>query len=562
MAYISNTTTSNTLFPRLTSATQAIQGEQKSVVSSRHDGPLERTTSAPIADPGTPASPPSTYTNPAQGAKGSLGVISSKIIANNFANPATKNPVTHFESMGAVNSLVARYQETTDGHGYRANAGQLFDLSVKTKDGDTITLSISADFFLKEEGGAMSLARETSFSFVVAGELSDEEREAVDALVSHLGDVAQVYQQDGWADVDFLGAFDSDVLAGLDLSVAGDNGQALTIAYSLDSDTGMHALAVSQNDYEYELNAETEFDQEALALHENALYQQYQQVLIDTTRSYKAGEFSGGVKSAEAAEFFLDGLEAILSPLNADKDVVGINDSSNVNIYESSDFSTGEIDSKTKKETVTPVSADWKNSPRKDSTEEKFLSGLPDFSASFNTPRFTPNASNSREISQMTMNLEQVTDTSISPSSGVKTVEQSYTYESRVSQHFGIGGDSVEHANLADVDQPGGQTYLYEVVNQSASLTRTLDIDPDDQAVAYSEDKQSEHFVTTKEVVQGEIQATKKEDLTNPQENYSFALQVLDSPAKAELHAVQINGYKNIQMLENAIQSHHIDLYL
>src|SRR5690606_37356856 len=112
------------------------------------------------------------------------------------------------------------------------------------------------------------------------------------------------------------------------------------------------------------------------------------------------------------------------------------------------------------------------------------------------------------------------------PASGVKTVEQRYSYESQVKQHFGIGGDSVEHANLADVNQPGGQTYLYETIDKSATLTRTLAIDSDGAVFGYQEDKNNEHIVTTKEVVNGVVEDIRKEDPADLRENYSFALQV------------------------------------
>src|SRR5690606_17900659 len=99
------------------------------------------------------------------------------------------------------------------------------------------------------------------------------------------------------------------------------------------------------------------------------------------------------------------------------------------------------------------------------------------------------------------------------------------SYESMVSQHFGIGRDSVEHANLADATEPGGQTYLYEVVKKAATLTRTLDMDASGNALAYLEEKDSEELRHTKTVENGNVTDIKEEDLTDPRENYSYALQ-------------------------------------
>src|SRR5690606_10607529 len=154
--------------------------------------------------------------------------------------------------------------------------------------------------------------------------------------------------------------------------------------------------------------------------------------------------------------------------------------------------------------------------PRKSTTEQAFLSGLPDFFASFNTPLFTPNASNRGEVSQMSLSMEQVTEASVKPGSGVKSVEQRYSYESRVSQHLEIGSHSAEHANLSDASKPGGQTYLYEVVEQAQSLTRTLDMDIHGKALAYLEEQDSEHEKRSKTVVNGFIADNTKEDLTDP----------------------------------------------
>src|SRR5690606_28207573 len=103
----------------------------------------------------------------------------------------------------------------------------------------------------------------------------------------------------GWTDVEFLDVFDNGELVEMDLNVSGENGEALTITYIFDADAEAHALEVNQNDYEYELNAENYLAQNGLSLEKNHLYLQYHQILTDTVRSYKAGEFSGGVANSE-----------------------------------------------------------------------------------------------------------------------------------------------------------------------------------------------------------------------------------------------------------------------
>ncbi len=525
----------NTSFYRLASTNQAIQGQQTRAISSRHAERLTTTSSA-TRDSTSPSRSLLTYTDMGLTAKRGHTELSSKGSTASSENLQAESPAG-FESMNAVKALITRYQHAgeQDPTLSRSPDDKMFELSIKTREGDTITFSIGADVFYGQENGGISVDHEINFSFTIAGELSEEEGDAVDKLVARLADMAHLYRENGWADVEFLDAFDKSELAGLDLSVSGMEGKALSLTYTLDADAGTHTLAVNQNDYEYELNAENFLAQSGFVLQENDLYQQYRQVLIDTARSYKAGEFSGGVSNSKALEFFLDGLEAAFSPLEPEQDIGhgdGSVNAANANISDSA-------------------------------VEKAFLSGLPDFFASFNTPRFMPNASKPGEVSQMTLDMEQVTDISLNAGNNVTTLNQRYSFESRVSQHFGIGGDSVEHANLADENQPGGQTYLYEVINKSATLTRTLDVNSNGAVVAYREDNDSEHLVTTKKVVKGTVEDFSEEDLTDPEKNYSLALQAFPPTllASHELHALRMNEYRDMQILIEAIGTSRIDLY-
>lgn len=545
----------NNLVNRFAAAHQAAKSDPVHLLSNRHAKPLEQTTSK-SAPAGTDASNTAlTYANTSN-----RTVISSQRAAK---ESASVEPVSQFDRMHAVKALVERFKGATEAgvHLNRSKAGELFSLTVKTKDGDTVTLNIRADTFLSKKESGTSLAGESNFSFVVAGTLSDSEREAIDALVQRLGDIAGTYEKSGWTDVEFLDVLDGDLIAGVDLSIAGEEGKTLTIAYSLNSDEGSHTLAVNQNDYEYEINAETILASTKLALEDNDAYLQYQQILMDTTRSYKAGEFLGGVRGTDAAAFFLDGLEAILQPLAPDK--TGNTKAPKVDVDDTAS-TAGNVTINSDKDIhqSAPGLAEEKGPLRKSNSEKEFLSGMPDFFASFNTPRVTPNASNIGEVSQMSLRMEQTTEVSFKPGSGIKTVEQRHSYESMVSQHFGIGRDSVEHANLADATEPGGQTYLYEVVKKAATLTRTLDMDTSGNALAYLEEKDSEELRHTKIVENGNITDIKEEDLTDPRENYSYALQAVNAAVDVPLRAAQIRDYVDIQTLEEVIKSGDTNFYI
>lgn len=542
----------NILINRFAATQQAAKAEAVHVLSNRYAKPLEQTTSK--SESAGPNNTALTYTNPAH-----RTAISSQR-ADSTSSGAEPPPISEFERMDAAKALVDRYKTATEA-GNRLNlskTGEVFDLKIKTKDGDTVTLNISADLVLKNEDGEASLNNQSSFSFVVAGKLSDKERQAIDALVNRLGDIAGAYQKDGWADVEFLDVLDGDVIAGLDLGVAGEESNTLTIAYSLNSDSSTHTLTVNQNDYEYEINAEAALASADLSLENNDVFQLYQQILIDTARSYKAGEFSGGEKSMDAVNFFLDGLEAILTPLVPDN-----TDNTTTSKVEdtASDIADGKIGNDKSAGDFDRNSEQEKLPPRESAIEKDFLSGIPDFFASFSTPRFTPNASNRGEVSQMSLSMEQITEISVKPGSGIRTVKQHHSYQSVVSQHFGVGRDSVEHANLADVDQPGGQTYLYEVVKKSADLTRTLDMNIHDDALALQEEKTSEELKRSKTVVNGNVTDIKEEDLTDPHENYSYALQAINAKTEVPLRAAQIRDYVDMQTLEEVIKSRRIDFY-
>ncbi len=571
MTYISSTTPN-----RLTHSAGASQAVPNTAFSSRTTKAFEQTSSAQTAGGVEPLLDASTYTrSPQQGNRGHLQMSSLQKIGSS-ARPLTQAPINNFDSLGSLKALAAHYQTSSgysdaaaqtaqgmqldpsigerrfinDGNvnnAPRFKTGELFDLTLQTRDGDTISFTVSAE---RSSGKAGT----TDFAFSVIGNLSDAEREAVDALAGRLGDVAKEYQHRGWADLAFLHAFDSDVIAGFSLGVQGENGHDLTIDYSLDSGVDVHTLTVSQNNYEYEVSADL-IEQAGLILHENELYQQYRQTVIDTAQSYKAGEFLGGVSNNKAVQFFLDGLDAIIwPPANAVR---------SVNRTNAVDHNSRRLDIESRGDTKPPqaASTDSQKSAKGNSIESDFLSGLPDFSAAFSTPMHTPNASSVSETSQMSLRMDQVTDIHVNPANGEKTLEQRYRYESRVSQHFGIGGTSMAYANLADADEPGGQTYLYEVIKKSGMLARTMTVDRDNAIGAYSETKDSEHTETTKEVVNGIVEDTQVKDLTDPEDNYQFALQLHRSPE--ELHPADSRtfSYSDIQILEDMIRSKRIDLY-
>ncbi|HEY7772014.1 MAG TPA: hypothetical protein VIC26_02445 [Marinagarivorans sp.] len=458
---------------------------------------------------------------------------------------------SQYEQMAAVQALVEHYRTRgspageVSGSGNRgferAKPGELLQVTLQTREGDTITLSISAEYLAQEDASQGPPELATRFSFSVEGNLSDDEREAADALMARLGDVAKDYQKDDWAQVDFLNAFDSRVIAQIDLRVQGNNDNALTVDYQAMPD-GSHSLAVNQNGYQYSLSRDSIMATTGFAAKGNLLYQQYAQLITDATRSYQSGDFAGGVSSAKAVNFFLNGLAAIFNVThsnNVDSEKLGERGRASLNHGAVSD------------------SEHSRQSP----LAQGFLSDLPDFTASFNTPRFTPNASNRGEVSQMTLSLAQHTSYSFNSYSGIKSYVQQHSSTSRVSQHFAVDGGDVRFANLGDVDQPGGQTYQYSIVEQALALSRQLSVDRDGELLNYGESKQSEHTEKLKTVVNGNIESQTQRDLSLPKNNYAFELSVPKSPEALAVHKAQLQNYSTIKMLEASVKTQNIDFY-
>ena len=599
-------TISNTVAFQFASMAKANHVEAGRAISNRNAKPLEQTSSSQA---GSVAAAKTCFTYAHLGQQFSQSIaqkpltqgvnsLSSLSTAFTSSKAGAKPPANNYAQMGAFKDLVGHYQGASDRYAGalvdraaritqdpktgerhfvndgknhqtpRVKTGELFELSLTTKDGDRIEFSISADYLASLKSDEPDAGRlETAFAFGVEGTLSDKERAAVNDLVTRLSGIAKDYDQRGWANVDFLDAFNSDALASVDFTAQGDEGKSLAVSYSLDTVTGTHSLAVNQDDYEYAISAGTTLDETGFALQDNRLYQQLQQALIDTNQAYKPGEFLGGVSSSKAADFFLNGLEAIFTPVG-----VGVNahqkpltdklDNPADKAITASDNAGGHLGAS---QLPTQVKADapaTAAAPDLRPIETEFLSGLPDFTASFNTPRLTPNASNSGEVSQMSLTLAQATAVSVKSSDGVKTLDQRYRFEATVSQHFGIGGDSMEHANLADRDKPGGQTYQYEVLKQSVSLARSMTLDGNGRVASYQEDKHSEHTQTTKKVVNGVVESQDKKDLSDPKDTYSRLLQVTKSPSQLATNAIQVKGYQDMQILKEAIKSQHINLYL
>jgi len=170
-----------------------------------------------------------------------------------------------------------------------AQVGNLFSLTIKTKDGDEINITIDRSKGIDEALGRYS---EMSIGFDISGELDSEERQALAELANKLGAVAEAYRNDGWTNIGDMGIFDSDTLSSFSLSIAGTEGDSFEIAYAIDQTAGERTLSANQNGYQYDLQVAINGFMLDQNFANNAHYQQYQDLILTTARAYKGGEES------------------------------------------------------------------------------------------------------------------------------------------------------------------------------------------------------------------------------------------------------------------------------
>lgn len=149
------------------------------------------------------------------------------------------------------------------GGGFEQPASKPFELTIETQEGDRVTITFSIEH-TQEEGGmeyASANSQYNSFdsfqlSYQVEGELSDEEHSAMMEIFAGVGQLADEYfslpqanQNKTLLSNDLLTNFNSEQLAGVDLSMATGDEHQFSYRYSFDKEEEKQKLAVNMSSY-------------------------------------------------------------------------------------------------------------------------------------------------------------------------------------------------------------------------------------------------------------------------------------------------------------------------
>ncbi len=401
--------------------------------------------------------------------------------------------------------------------------GRLMSVTVRTKEGDEIEFQIDRSIGVESNKEGMMRVAETRVSFSVTGDLSDEEREALGELADKLGFLADSYLGDRKTSMNNLLDLDQDVLSGFNFDIKGLESSNFSAEYAVDEQAGTRSLSANLDDYTYELSSNIEgfFLDETLS--DNEQYRAIRDLITDTARAYKAGDQGIGKVSSEIASFFLDGLDALF-----------------LNVEPEDESADGDESPSTH-----GVSrALERNLGQEDGVLDSFASGLPDFSAEFNTPLLRPNENAQGEVSTMGLEVSQSTDIQHAKEGArdVDVIKQSLEYQSRMSQHVDVEPPGIEN---------GADSYVYRTDKESGSLTRALTVLDGITPVSVEEKSEHQHERTEKTVKDGKTISHESEDLSRDSENYEVKKLLPPLPEEEDLTEREMLKYLSIDGVQN-----------
>ncbi len=341
-----------------------------------------------------------------------------------------------------------------------------------------------------------------------------------------------------------LSAFNHEELSGFQLDVLGANENSFRLDYSVDLDSGDRAISSNLNGYNFDVRV----DGNGLKLDENVAtnnqYLQYQQLIRDTAYSYGQGDDAGGVSSGKAASFFVQGMDAIFRVDPGEKQAES-EGAVNQNVQDNKELS----------------GLDKLNGGNQ-RLLDTFSSGLADFEASFNTPLFSPNEDQQPEISTMSLDIAQTTEVSRHRDQGdsYTNINQRSEYQSRVSQHLGLGGDSVEHANL-DSEAIGGQSYLYRTDIKSASIDRSLSFEDSNTLTAIDEQRDQQHVQKDKRVAAGKLESNTVKDLSAAYKNADTHVDIVQTTRDQQTQQM-LTDYRSIRQMSELVDGNRVELFI
>ena len=425
-----------------------------------------------------------------------------------------------------------------------ADSGNLFSLVITTADGDRVELNISKSHGTEGDFSAGGYSyQDTTISFKIDGELDAGEWDALTALTDKLGGLGDSYRSDGWLQVGDLNAFDHGEFTGFSLSVQGLEESNFSLDYQVDTDSGERSLVSDLNGYEFNITVDIDGLKLDKNIKDNHQYEQYRQLIRDTAYSYKQGEEAGGVSSSKASLFFLQGMDAIFQ--------ADFRDESDERAVNTDDSDETKLDGE-----LAGMNASNQQ------LLDNFSSGLPDFKASFDTPVFRPNEDQPSEVSTMSLDISQVTEITQSRNNdhSYTEINQRSEYQSRVSQHLGLGGGDVKHANL-ESEEDGGQSYLYRTDLKSASIDRSLNFQDSSKLLSIDELRQQQHIQKDKTVIGGKIDSDVEKDLSSPLKNTATHIDVDSALLEQKRAQKSLGDYRAIELIETISDGDKVELF-
>ncbi len=432
-----------------------------------------------------------------------------------------------------------------------ARLGNLLSLTIKTKEGDEIAISIDRS---RGKDEALGYYSEMSIGFEVAGELDDDEQQALSALTHKLGGIAQNYRNNGWTSIGQLDIFDADELSGFSLSIAGIDKDSFNIDYAIDETAGERTLSANQNGYQYDLQVDIDGFMSDQDIANNAHYQQYMDLILTTSGSYNGGQET----NQRTANFFLEGMGVLFqTSANAEGDAISP-------APLAAEAKANQLDSPSAQQTI-EESLDpllIAHFGGDDGLLQRFSSGLADFTASFSTPILRPNPDKPAEISMMALNLAQTTSIkeTINATATRTQVSQKSEFNATVRQHLGIAGGGLKSADLAAAAD-GGQTYRYRTEIQRGSMSRTLNFEDNETLASVKQSRDSLHQRTDTRVERGETTAKTTTDLTNRSDNTDYHFRLPRNSAELRLAEQQIADFRTLAQLEQMIDANQVTLF-
>jgi len=158
------------------------------------------------------------------------------------------------------------------------------ELTVRTKEGDVVTISLSQNTDVVQNG--------LSFSFEVEGELSEDEQKMLDELGARLAETADGYFETGKARLDNFEDFDTSELGSFKVAFSNtetDYPGTVTYEMAIDHTEETRTLkGENQDGYTFEIITKLDQKFELEILERNDQFKQYLALIGSTTDAYKA----------------------------------------------------------------------------------------------------------------------------------------------------------------------------------------------------------------------------------------------------------------------------------